>query len=255
MRQAFSKSSKKKNTGRYIIGKNCIKEVWAKYPERILELYTTRSEERDPFLKKVTVPIKFVDKEYLYNLVETQSHQSIVAKVRPIEYTDLNQCIQKSKSKERSGLLLLDSIFDPQNFGALLRCAECFGVDGVIWSKNRGCDLTPVVSKASVGASELVPLVRVSNLAETVRKLKKNGYWAVSAEVGEGARPLSEFEFNEKTVIIMGSEGAGVQPILSKESDDKLFVPMQGRIDSLNVSQATSVFLYQWSSQWHTKKS
>ena len=141
---------------------------------------------------------------------------------------------------------MLDSIFDPQNFGSLLRSAECFGVDGVIWSKNRGCELTPVVSKASVGASELLPLLCVSNLAETMRKFKKNGFWIVTAEIGEEAKSLDSFDFPEKTLLIMGSEGKGVQKLLSKEADSKVYLPMYGQIDSLNVSQAASVLLYQW---------
>ena len=244
--------SEKRRQGRLIMGKNCVKEVFENQPQRLLQVYTSRSVEKDSLLKKIqesNVPLKKVEKEELHTMVQTQSHQSIVARVKDTSFMDLKEFLKNSEAKEKSIVLMLDSIFDPQNFGALLRSCECFGVDAVIWSKNRGCDLTPVVSKASVGASELIPLIKVTNLAEAMRKFQEADYWSFTAEIGEGASKLTELTFPEKTLLIVGSEGKGVQNLLSRKADTKVYIPMYGKIDSLNVAQATSVLLYQWSLQ------
>ncbi|MCI5053079.1 MAG: 23S rRNA (guanosine(2251)-2'-O)-methyltransferase RlmB [Simkaniaceae bacterium] len=225
----------------YIMGKNCLFEVLRATPERIIEVHTTHrpGDELYDQLKKAGIRIKEIGKKGLTNLVDSESHQGYVAKVRPREFVEVHNFLQE----DHKLVLMLDSIFDPHNLGAILRAAECFGVDLVVYSKNRGTDITPVVSKTSVGASELVPMARVSNLAETVKQFQKADYWAVAAELSERSQPLSGFEWPEKTLLIMGSEGKGVQQILSRKADFHLEIPMHGQIDSLNVSQATAVLL------------
>ena len=111
------------------------------------------------------------------------------------------------------------------------------------YSTNRNVALTPVVSKASVGASEMVSLIPVSNLVDTLKKFQDAGYFSVATEISDQAKPLDSFEFPEKTVLMVGAEGSGIQPLLSKRSDFHLYIPMKGAIDSLNVSQATAVLL------------
>ncbi|MCB1106566.1 MAG: 23S rRNA (guanosine(2251)-2'-O)-methyltransferase RlmB [Chlamydiia bacterium] len=218
---------------RLIMGKHAIEEVVKRDPERIIEIYSHQKEH--PF--KVTV----VPKQNLSKMVSSESHQGLVAKVKEREFLTPKEFLKGSP--EKSVVLMVDSIQDPQNFGAILRAAECFGTSGVIYSTNRNVGLTPVVSKASVGASEIVPLLPVSNLADTLKKFQEGGYFSVAAEVKKGAHMLTSFEFPEKTLLIMGAEGSGIQPILSKNSDFHVMIPMQGSIDSLNVSQATAVFL------------
>ncbi len=230
----------RKNT-RWIMGKNCIAEVMKSAPERIIRIFAIKE---DPLFKSFKKEkIAYISKQKLTDLVHSESHQGIAAQVVEKEMLSLCDFCKSLQDKERSIVLMLDSIFDPQNFGALLRAAECFGVDGVIYSKNRGCDLTPVVAKASVGASELIPLVKVSNLAEAAEKLKENGFWTVCTSVEPDAQPIDHFTYPEKTLLIMGSEGKGIQRLLLKRADFKVYIPMLGNIDSLNVSQATAVFL------------
>ncbi|MCP5504641.1 MAG: 23S rRNA (guanosine(2251)-2'-O)-methyltransferase RlmB [Chlamydiales bacterium] len=147
---------------------------------------------------------------------------------------------------EKSLVLMCDAIQDPQNFGSILRAAECFGVDAVIYSTNRNVALTPVVSKASVGASEIVPLIPVSNLVDTLKKFQDAGYFSVATEISDKAEALDSFVFPEQTLLMIGAEGPGIQPLLSKKSDFHLYIPMKGSIDSLNVSQATAVLLSHW---------
>jgi len=232
---------------RLIMGQNCINEVLNSTPSRILKIYTTALDEPTKLqLKKEGIPVSVVSRQKLSEMVNSDSHQSIIAELKEKSYQTLKEYIQLAGGKDRDLVLVLDSINDPQNLGTLLRSAECFGVGAVVWSKNRGCDLTPVVSKTSVGASELINIIKVSNLVETVRSLKEEGYEAVTAEVGKECLSLYDFKFPKKTVLIMGSEGEGVRALLSKQADYRIFIPMRGRIDSLNVSQATSVFLSCW---------
>lgn len=231
--------------GRWIMGKHALEEVFRREPKRLLEVYTHKKE--DPLihvLKEKGVKVSFVSKDKLGMIVRSESHQGFVAKVE--ERTFLTPKEFLKGSGEKSLVLMCDSIQDPQNFGSILRAAECFGVDALIYSVNRNVALTPVVSKASVGASEIVSLIPVSNLVDTLKKFQKGGYFSVATEISDQAEPLDSFEFPEKTVLIIGAEGEGIQPLLSKTSDFHLYIPMKGSIDSLNVSQAAAVLLSHW---------
>ena len=181
-------------------------------------------------------------KPKLTSLVQSESHQGFVAEVVEREGVDLKSFLKSAP--EKSLVVMCDSITDPQNFGTILRACECFGVDALVYSKNRNVGLTPVVSKASVGGSELVPLIPVSNLADTMKKFQDAGYFSVAAERSD--QNLYSFEFPQKTLLILGAEGKGIQPLLSKKSDFRIEIPMHGSIDSLNVSQATAVLLSAW---------
>lgn len=232
---------------RLIMGKNCVREVLEKSPERIISLYTShRDFASEPFFKVALdcgIPVQFLGKREMEVKVNSESHQGVIALVKPRHEIDLKTFLRQKEEDSASIVLLLDSIHDPQNFGTLLRAAECFGADAVIWSKNRGVEVTPVVTKTSVGASELLEMIRVSNLADSIRKLKEAGYQVITAEVGHGAKNLYEARLSDRVALVMGSEGEGVQPLISKLADVKVYIPMFGRIDSLNVSQATAVLL------------
>ncbi|WP_420420802.1 23S rRNA (guanosine(2251)-2'-O)-methyltransferase RlmB [Simkania sp.] len=226
-----------------IMGKNCLSEVLKTNPKSIQKIFT--SKENDPVLKKakgLNIPIQFVPKPRLSAMVNSESHQGVVARLHARAYPELRSFLRTPK--EKSLILMCDGITDPQNFGAILRAAECFGVDCVVFSKNRSVEITPVVTKASVGASELVPLLRVSNLAETMKRFQEAGFTAIAADVGEHSKPLDEFIFPNKTLLILGAEGRGVQPLLKKKADGCVEIPLKGQIDSLNVSQAASILLF-----------
>ncbi len=228
------------------MGRNSIKEVLKASPERIIEVYTCNRPGRDDLYTALqNAKIRLIDtpKNTLSKMVDSESHQSYVAAVTPRPLIEVRDFIDESQEKTTSLVLMLDSIYDPQNLGAILRAAECFGVDLVIYSKNRGTDITAVTTKTSAGASELIPICKVSNLAETMRAFQQAGYWSVGADVGERSQSLYELKFPEKTLLLLGSEGAGLQPLLIKKCDFLVSIPMLGRIDSLNVSQATAVLL------------
>lgn len=233
----------------YIIGKHAIVEVLKHHPYRIKKVLCVRS--RDPLvteLQEEGITIQFVEKKHLTHIVHTDSHQSFIAIVTPRKIYSIEDIVRKSQRQDVSRLVMLDSITDPHNFGSILRAAECFGMNAVIWSKNRGPGITPVVTKVSSGASELVPLVEVSNLSQTLQKLTNYGYTILST--GLGTRELQSvfsFSFPEKAVLILGSEGEGVQKILQSKADHNIYIPMQGKISSLNVAQAAAVIFSFWS--------
>lgn len=236
----------KKPGGPLIMGKNSIRELLRQDPHRIVKIFALKGTRDDLYeeLQKNRIPIEFLSKQELFQLVQTDSHQSFVALIKQRTTASAQEFLKKSQDVDAMIVLMLDSIQDPHNFGAILRAAECFGVDAVVYSKNRGVEITPVVTKVSSGASELVPLLKVSNLAETVSLFQEADFSVVAADVGEGASSIYEFIFPKKMLLILGSEGSGIQSLLKKKSDHIVYVPMMGKIDSLNVSQAAAVSLF-----------
>ncbi len=202
-----------------------------------------RQQDLEGALSELAVEINMVSRDQLTELVGTESHQGFVVRVKPRKHWELDAVVSVGAQKQHSLILALDTIVDPQNFGAILRAAECLGVDGVVWSKNRGAPITPVVAKVSVGATELVRLCPISNLQRGLEHLKKEGYWIVGAAVGEGSESLDTFTFPERSVVVMGAEGEGLSHIIEDNLDFRVSIPMCGQIDSLNVSQATAVIL------------
>ncbi len=231
---------------RLIIGKNCLAELIRHAPDRLVKIYTSKTKNDDllDIINRQSLPFEVVSKDHLEKMAESTSHQGFAAVVKEKPTIDLKKFLQKDRDK--SLVLMLDSIFDPQNLGTLLRAAECFGVDAVIWSKNRGASLSPVACKASVGASELVDTILVSNLADTAQRFQNEFYSVVACNVSDKAESLETFRFQDRTLLILGSEGAGIQPLLLKRADHELMIPMKGKISSLNVSQAASVILSHW---------
>jgi 23S rRNA (guanosine2251-2'-O)-methyltransferase len=228
-----------------IMGKNTVLEVLKYKPLAILEIYTAK-DKNDSLIHKMqtnNIPIRFVSKNNLSLMVKSDSHQNIVAKIKDRKYLDVRDFLKMMKNQHKSIVLMLDSIFDPQNFGSILRTCECFSVDGVIFSKNRGTDITPSVTKAAAGATELLNLIKVSNLASCIDSFLDEGYSCIATTLDEDSQDMISCTFPEKMIIIMGSEGEGIQKLLLKKSDIKIHIPMSGRLQSLNVSNAAAVIL------------
>ncbi len=236
-----------------IMGKNCIREVLRHDPSRLITVFTAAPSDTDliPLLHSHKIQVKNRSPQELSQMTDSTSHQKFVAEVKEHTTPSLKEFLQNN-TKEKSCILMLDSITDPHNLGAILRAAECFGVDAVIWSKNRGCNITPAVSKVSVGASELVPCINVSNLVDSIKKCQQAGYWAYAAALDSHACSLYTLEFPSKTLIIVGSEGKGVRNLTAQTVDGTITIPMKGSIDSLNVSQAVAVILAWSSSRFFT---
>lgn len=199
--------------------------------EKITEIKRLAKDKHIPFL--------FVPKRKLDRL--DRNHQGAIAFLTPKDFSSLDEI---AVSQENAFLILLDGIEDPQNLGAILRTAECAGVDGVILPERRSVGLTDSVFQVSAGAMEYVKVARVNNLARTMEDLKKRGVWLVGAE-SSGEEFWYEFDYTLPVGLVLGSEGKGLRPLIRKKCDKILSIPLLGSISSLNVAAAASVFVYE----------
>jgi 23S rRNA (guanosine2251-2'-O)-methyltransferase len=191
------------------------------------------------------ITLERLSREQLDDKVQGR-HQGVVAEVRPGELkwdeTALNQLLD---SLDQPALLLvLDGVTDPHNLGACLRSADAAGVHAVIVPKDNAADLTPAVRKVACGAAEVVPFVRVSNLARTLEGLKQRGIWLFGA-AGEADKTIYNNDLTGPMALIMGSEGAGLRRLTREACDYLVKLPMAGSVSSLNVSVATGVCLFE----------
>ena len=188
------------------------------------------------------IPIVEVTQDKLTQLAGGTHHQGIVALAAEKQYTDVDGILKIAKERgEKPLIVIADGIEDPQNLGAMIRCAECAGAHGIIIPKRRAVGLTPIVAKASAGAIEHMAVAKVTNLADTILKLKKEGVWVFAAEAG--GTPYYEADFNVPAAIVFGSEGFGVGHLIKERCDMTVSIPMYGHVNSLNVSAAASVIL------------
>lgn len=173
-------------------------------------------------------------------------HQGVVADVSAFPYSELDTVLPPTPDEGRPApfLLALDSISDPQNFGAILRTAQCTGADAVLLPKDRSVRPIPTVSKASAGALEHTRLIQVTNLASTLDELKTGGFWVAGTDADNGIS-LFDNDLTGPLVIVIGSEGKGMRPLVRQRCDYLLTIPQVGRIGSLNASTAAAVVLYE----------
>ncbi len=188
------------------------------------------------------VTVRTVSKDQIEMYAPGLRHQGVIAAVEAAGYQG-EEALELPATPERL-VLVLDGVQDPHNLGACLRTAEAAGVTAVIIPKDRAVGLTPVARKAAAGAAERVPVIAVTNLVRTLTRLKELGYW-ITGLAGEAEESLYQADLTGPTVIVMGGEGEGLRR-LTRETCDKLVkIPMQGKIESLNVSVAASVCLYE----------
>ena len=173
------------------------------------------------------------------------THQGIAAAVAPLpELGEVDLAELLEASKQPCFILILDGVTDPHNLGACLRTAEAAGVDFVVIPKDRNASITPVVSKVACGAAELMSVVRVTNLARAIDALKEAGVWVYGA-AGEATQSLYDIDCRGAIALIMGSEGDGLRRLTRDRCDGLFALPMVGTVESLNVSVATGVCLYE----------
>lgn len=189
------------------------------------------------------IPVKHLTRDAMDEMVHHVAHQGCILELFARKYLGKKELKTYLADKDDSIVVAVDELYDPANLGSILRAAECFGVHAVLWSKNRGVGVTPAVTKVSSGASERVPLVPVSNLRSVLVELQQEDFAVIVADGGEGSSELAGFSAPSRSVLVLGSEGKGVQPLIRKEADFSVQIPMVGKIDSLNVSQACAVFL------------
>lgn len=172
------------------------------------------------------------------------NHQGVVAVVSAAEYADADQVLARVAEKDLPFLLLLDGVEDPRNLGALLRVAECAGVDAVFLPEHRAVGLTDTVVKTSAGAVEYIDVAKVRNLNRLIEELKEMNIWVVGTS-GEGEMSYTDWDWNRPTALVMGSEGSGLHRLVAENCDALVKIPMEGQIESLNVSVAAGVVLFE----------
>lgn len=191
------------------------------------------------------IEVREVPRQYLDTLTGSANHQGVVAMASARDYVEVEDILQIARERgEDPFILILDEIEDPHNLGAILRTADAAGVHGVIIPKHRAVGLTPAVAKASAGAVEYIPVARVTNLVQTVEKLKEAGCWITGTEAG-GAQLVWEADLKGAVGVVIGSEGKGISRLLREKCDYLVKIPMQGKISSLNASVAAALICYE----------
>ncbi|WP_412031755.1 23S rRNA (guanosine(2251)-2'-O)-methyltransferase RlmB [Metamycoplasma buccale] len=169
------------------------------------------------------------------------NHQGYIAEIEDYKYYDFGTII---KDKPEI-VLILDHIQDPQNFGAIIRSANVFNVKHIIIPKNRACEVTPTVLKTSSGGFNNIKIIKVGSLFESINELKKHDFWIYATVLNNNAISLDKISFNKPTCIIMGNEESGVSNTLIKHADQAIYIKQSGIVQSLNVSAATAIVLYE----------
>lgn len=190
---------------------------------------------------KQNLEITYAKKKDLNNMV-AGNHQGIVSVVKSFKFNILEELIIAANNVDNPIILVLDEIKDPHNLGAIIRSAEAFGVTGIVMKKDRQVSITPAVMKVATGAQNNILIAQVTNLSQALEKLKKAGFWVVSTDL-KAEQNVSDLKYDFKTALIMGNEHKGVSPLLTKNSDFVVKIPMLGKTNSLNVSVATGVML------------
>lgn len=193
--------------------------------------------------KNKKINIKLVDTIFLDKMTKGL-HQGVALEIEDYKYYDLDSVL-KSLNKTNPILVMLDGLEDPHNLGAILRTCDAAGVDGVIIGKNRTVKLNSTVAKVSTGAIEYVKVIEVTNLHQTIRKLKDKGFWICTAEKTSKSILYDKVDYNMPVVLVIGSEGKGVSRLVKEESDFVVEIPMVGHVNSLNASVSAAILIYE----------
>ncbi len=191
------------------------------------------------------VVVKAVPPDYLRRQVGTGTHQGVVAVASAWSYVPLEEILRRAKAADTPALVvILQGVQDPQNLGSIIRTAEALGVHGIVIPKRRAVGVTPTVTKASAGAAEHLPIAVVTNVARTLSYLKEAGLWIVGAEAGTGTLTW-EVDLTVPLAVVLGSEGKGISRLVRETCDFLVEIPMGGKLNSLNVSVAAGIMLYE----------
>lgn len=195
--------------------------------------------------KERNVLVKYVDNAALSKISENGRHQGVIAQAMEYEYKEIDDIFNNARLKgEKPLVIILDEITDVHNLGAIIRTAECLGAHGVIIPNRRAAGVNGVVAKTSAGAVEYIPIVRVTNISQTLSVLKEKGLWIYGADM-DGEKFIYEEKFDVPVGLVIGSEGAGIGRLIKENCDTIVKIPMKGKINSLNASCAASIIIYE----------
>lgn len=239
----------------YFYGIHAIDALLENRPLEALSLFVQQGRESDSSVQAIMVQaqtngvsIQPTQKDKLTQLCGSPQHQGVVLHSRPLSFAN-EALLDQLVNRDQCLLLVLDQITDAHNFGACLRTAVAMGVDAVICPKHHAASLTPTVAKVSVGAAEMMPIISVTNLARTLAQIKQAGVFVFGTALDADAKPIHAADLTGKTALIMGSEGEGMRRLTLESCDELVYIPMSGNeygnLQSLNVSVATGMALYE----------
>lgn len=235
---------------RIIEGKNPVTEA-LKHDVQIDRILISKEAQESSFSKILTmakennVLVKYVDKAALNKISENGRHQGVIAEAMEYQYKEINDIFINAQAKgEKPFVIILDEITDVHNLGAIIRTAECLGAHGVIIPNRRAAGVNGIVAKTSAGAVEYIPVVRVTNITQTLDILKEKGLWIYGADM-DGEKYIYEERFDVPVGLVIGSEGAGIGRLIKENCDTIVKIPMKGKINSLNASCAASIIIYE----------
>ena len=231
-----------------IYGKNPVLEA-IKSNTTINKIYAqTSNKEIDQVIKealKKKIIVVNTDKQKLDKMIDGKNSQGIIASVTEFKYSEIEDIINYAKSKkENPFVLILDKIEDPHNLGAIIRSAECMGVHGIIIQKRNACLVTDTVEKVAAGACSYVKVARVTNITESIKKLKEYGLWIYGLDMA-GESNIYDTKLEGSIGIVVGNEGEGISRFVKENCDVLMKIPMTGKINSLNASVSAAISIYE----------
>lgn len=233
----------------YIYGINSVVEA-LKARGRTFAWVGVAKERHDIRLKQVVdecrrqgIAVRFVSRAELEHMAGNNAHQGVVAVTSAKQYNDLDDVLA-AKRGEHSLIVVLDGVEDPHNLGAVLRTSDAAGADGVVIPERRAAGVTAAVGKVSAGASEHLPIAKVTNIARTLEELKQKNLWIVGLDE-RGKQSYDSLDYKMDCAIVLGSEGKGLHDLVARKCDFLVSIPMLGKVPSLNVSVAAGVVLYE----------
>jgi len=219
--------------------------------EPLRRIHVGDDRKRDPALRNLLeraraaeIPVRFESRAFFASF-PYKAHQGVVAFGEPFEYTTLEEAIALGRAHPPALFVVLDHVTDPHNVGAIVRSAECAGATAVVLPERRSAGVNPTVRKSSAGATAFVPIARVANVAQAVRTLKKSGVWVYGAALAPSARTYTAVDLRSPCALVVGAEGAGIAPLVQRECDELIDIPVLGKVQSLNASVAAGVLLYE----------
>lgn len=233
-----------------VYGLHAVRAVIDRAPERLLELWMAeprqgaRARDLKERARAAGLKVQMVGNESLAKLAGDVAHQGVVASVRPLKPWDEETLIASLNAVPDPLLLVLDGVTDPHNLGACLRTADAAGAGAVILPKDRSASVDAVARKVAAGAAEFVPVVPVTNLARALGRLKQSGIWVVGTD-GEAEQPLYAADLNRPLALVLGAEGEGMRRLTRDSCDFLVRIPMAGQVESLNVSVAAGIALFE----------
>jgi 23S rRNA (guanosine2251-2'-O)-methyltransferase len=232
-----------------IYGRNAVAELLKTNPDRISKIYfqfnTDEKRVFDLFLaaKRNQISIGKASNQKLTELAKNAKHQGVVALTSEVKMLELEDILD-APSETPFFFVLLDTIEDPHNVGAIIRTAEAAGVTAVLIPKDGGAPINSTVHKTSAGAVSHVKLCKVGNVSQTIEKLRKANVWVVGTEVG-AKKSYTDFDYKMNVALIIGSEGKGIRDLVKKNCDDLVSLPMHGKTQSLNASVSAAIMMYE----------